>query len=74
MHISQFKSGCLGFLNQTRLQGKEYIITKRGVPIAQVIPIKKRAITSRRGSLKGMAEIQGDIVHFDSSKDWEAAQ
>lgn len=72
--ISTFKAKCLGLLEKTKKRGMEYTITKHGEPIAKVIPIHKnglRGSLSSRGSLKGMAEIKGDIVHFDTSDDWE---
>lgn len=67
--ISTFKAKCLGLLERTKRKGVEYTITKHGVPIAKVIPIQKQK--SLRGSMKGMAEIKGDIVYFDTSDDWE---
>lgn len=69
--ISEFKAKCLKLLDETGQKGREYTITKKGEPIAKVIPIKKRATGTRRGSLKGMIEIHGDIVNFDTSEDWE---
>lgn len=71
--ISTFKAKCLGLLEKTRKRGAEYTITKHGEPIAKVIPIHKslRGSLSSRGSLKGWAEIKGDIVHFDTSEDWD---
>ena len=70
LQISEFKTHCLRLLEKTEKIGKEYIITKKGVPIAQIIPIKKRT-TSRLGSLEGLGKIRGDIVNFDTSADWE---
>lgn len=71
LNVSEFKAKCLGLLEATSKRGKEYIIAKKGVPIARIIPIHKRTAT-RRGSLKGLAQIHGDIIHFDSSPEWEA--
>lgn len=71
LQISEFKTHCLRLLAETERKGKEYIITKNGTPIAKVIPIKK-VKKIRLGCLKGLAEIHGDIVHFDTSDLWEA--
>ena len=68
--ISTFKAKCLGLLEKTKKKGVEYTITKHGEPIAKVIPIQEK-VKPLRGSLKGLAEIKGDIVHFDTSEDWE---
>ena len=70
---SEFKAKCLRLLDETWRKGREYTITKKGQPIARVLPIHKKQGTLR-GSLKGLAEIKGDIVHFDTSEDWEALQ
>lgn len=70
LNISEFKAKALSYLEDTRSKGKTYVITKKGIPIAQVIPIS----TGHKlfaDSLKGLVEIQGDIVHFDTSADWE---
>jgi prevent-host-death family protein len=69
--ISEFKAKALALIAETAKKGREYIVTKNGVPVAKVSPIKPIKVGSRRGSLKGLAEIRGDIVHFDTSEDWE---
>ena len=71
--VSEFKAKCLRLLAESGRHGREYVITKQGVPIARVIPFQKKRGT-RRGILKGLAKIHGDIVHFDSSSEWEALQ
>lgn len=69
--ISEFKAKCLKLLDETGQQGREYTITKKGEPIAQVVPIRKQPRKSLRGSLVGKAEIHGDIVNFDTSEEWD---
>ena len=71
LNISEFKAHCLRLLDETGQKGREYTITKKGVPIARVVPIQKKTGVKRRGSLKGLAEIRGDIVHSNTSGDWE---
>jgi prevent-host-death family protein len=68
--VTEFKAKCLRILDDTWKKGKEYTITKKGLPIARVIPIRKLRGT-RLGSLKGLATIDGDIVHFDTSEEWD---
>lgn len=73
--ISEFKAKCLKLLDETGQKGREYTITKKGEPIAKVIPIKKNEQgKTLRGAWKGMAEIHGDIVNFNVADDWEAAK
>lgn len=69
--ISEFKAKCLKLLDETGKKGREYTITKKGEPIAKVIPIKKKTLVTRRGSLKGLARIHGDIVNVTFEDDWE---
>ena len=71
INISEFKAKALRLIDRTATLGERYIITKLGVPVAEVVPIAKKRETTY-GSLKGMAKIEGDIVNFDSSEDWEA--
>lgn len=69
--VSEFKSRCLQFLEETRQKGREWTITKKGEPVAKVMPIR-RSQGSTRGRLKGLMTFHGDIVHWSSAEDWEA--
>ena len=69
LNISEFKAKCLKLLNKTSKKGQEYTITKKGVPIARVVPLGRKE-GFQRGSLKGLVKIHGDIVHFDTSDEW----
>ncbi len=68
---SEFKAKCLRLLDEVAEEGKTLIITKRGRPVARVVPTcpPKRSL---RGTWKGRVKIKGDIVHFDTSRDWES--
>lgn len=69
--ISEFKAKCLRFLTEIEEKGDVFVITRRGRPIAKVMPIAppKRSL---RGSWKGLVKIKGDIVQFDTGEDWES--
>lgn len=69
LSISEFKAKCLKLIDETARKGTEITILKRGEPVAKVIPIRKKPGIIM-GSLKGKAIIHGDIVHFDTSDDW----
>lgn len=69
LSISEFKAKCLRLLDETEKKGRRYTITRKGKPIARVVPLRKTE-GFIRGSLKGLAVIHGDIVHFDTSDDW----
>jgi len=70
--VSEFKARCLGLLDEVASSHQMLIITKFGKPIARVMPIENTK-PPLLGSWKGMMEVEGDIVHFDTSDEWEAA-
>jgi prevent-host-death family protein len=70
---SEFKAKCLRLLDQVEEEGDTLIITKRGRPVAKVVPVSSPQ-RSLRGSWKGRLRIKGDIVHFDTSRDWESSR
>lgn len=51
-------------------------ILRRGVPVAQIVPLPNAPVQRLRGSMKGTARELGDIVNFHSpewtlSKEWD---
>jgi prevent-host-death family protein len=68
--VAEFKRRCLELLERTRLHGDEIVVTKRGVPIARVIPLRDGA-ASLRGRYRDAVAIDGDIVAVDWSEEWE---
>ena len=64
MAISQFKATCLAVLERVRKTGQPLLVTKRGEPIAQVLPPPPPAPAeeSRFGCMRGTLEIVADIV------------
>ena len=68
---SEFKAKCLRMLDDVAAKGAPVLITKRGRPIARLVPLGGPP-ESLEGTWKGLVEIKGDIVSFDTSADWEA--
>ena len=64
---SEFKAKCLHLLDEVAERGDTLIITKRGRPVAKVMPISTPHRTLR-GSWKGIVKIKGDLVNFHD--DW----
>ena len=61
--ISEFKAKCLALLEQVRKTKKPIRITRRGQPVAEVVPPSPEAKPKNwLGSMKGTMEIVGDIV------------
>ncbi len=67
---AEFKAKCLGLIDEVAKDHKSLVITKRGKPLARLVPIEDW--TSMRGDWRGKVKILGDIVNFDTSDDWEA--
>ncbi len=71
--ISRFKATCLNLLERVRNTGEPILVTKRGTPIAQVLPppppepVKKSAFGCMRGTTRQL----GDIVAPVAEEDWE---
>lgn len=66
----EFKARCLALMNEVRDSGGEYIITKRGAPVAKLVPVRieRRPLL---GSMKGTVKVLGDIV-APLSEPWNA--
>lgn len=71
--VSEFKRRCLEVFETVRRRGEEIVVTKRGEPVARVIPVGRPG-TPLRGMLKDRAVIRGDIVHVDWTDEWESAR
>jgi prevent-host-death family protein len=70
--VSDFKARCLTLLEEVATNHHMLIITKFGKPIAKVMPIENTK-PALLGSWAGVVDVSGDIVNFDTSDEWEAA-
>jgi prevent-host-death family protein len=59
---ADFKATCLKLMDQVEQEGGEIVITKRGRPVAKLVPYKKEKPESGFGCMKGTIKILGDIV------------
>jgi prevent-host-death family protein len=53
----RFKAECLALLDRVEQTGEPVVVTKRGRPVAEVVPIRVKKRT-----LKGSVTVRGDIV------------
>jgi prevent-host-death family protein len=60
MPAGEFKSRCLKVMDQVRATRQPVVITKRGRPVAKLVPLDTRG-DDIFGCLKGVVEIVGDI-------------
>lgn len=58
----QFKARCLALLDRVARTGEEVVVTKRGKPVARVVPIKPAHQPSLIGSVKTRGDIVGPIL------------
>jgi prevent-host-death family protein len=70
--ISEFKAKCLAILDEVQKTKRPVRITRRGKPVAEVIPPTPQSPEDVFGFMKGQMEILGDIVSPASDpNDWE---
>jgi prevent-host-death family protein len=53
----RFKAECLALLDRVEQTGEPVVVTKRGRPVAEVVPIR-----ARKRTLKGSVTFHGDVV------------
>ena len=68
LSVSKFKATCLSVLEEVKTKRKKVCITKRGVPIAQVIPVSSK---EKGVPLKAAVSFIGDIVSPVAEDEWE---
>jgi len=76
MAAGEFKAKCLGLIDEVKATGKTVIITKRGKPMARLLPLEKQtpeeSPESIFGFMRGMGTITGDIVSSEfTDEEWE---
>ncbi|MFT5241973.1 MAG: prevent-host-death family protein [Kiritimatiellia bacterium] len=67
----KFKTHCLQLMDQVHTQHRSFVITKRGNPVAKLVPIEEDAPVRVFGCMKGRVRIKGDIV-APTEETWDA--
>ena len=68
-----FKATCLDLLDQVHDRRARFVITKRGKPVAKLVPVDPPGRTALYGYMKGALTIHGDIVG-PTGEVWSADQ
>jgi prevent-host-death family protein len=71
MPAGKFKARCLSVMDDVSATGEPVIITKRGTPVAKVVPVtskKQDLFGFMAGELKIVGDIESPVV---SLKEWE---
>ncbi len=72
IQASEFKARCLALMDDVARSGETLVVTKNGVPVAELRPYSGGRVDSPFGLHRGV-EIRGDIVSaVVDAGDWEA--
>jgi prevent-host-death family protein len=66
---AEFKANCLRLMDEVAQQRRPIVITKRGKPIAKLVPVEDEAI-DLFGRMAGSIKICGDIVSPIEDAGW----
>jgi prevent-host-death family protein len=66
---TEFKANCLRLMDEVAQQRRPIIITKRGKPVAKLVPIEEEAI-DLFGRMAGSIKICGDIINPIEDLGW----
>ena len=69
---TEFKARCLELLDQVQATGEPITVTKRGRPVARLVPVVQVETPALLGCLRGSVTVTGDLVAA-IDVDWDAA-
>ncbi len=71
-HIAaaDFKANCLRLMDEVARERRPIIITKRGKPVAKLVPVDEPAAIDLFGYMAGTAKISGDIISPIEDAGW----
>lgn len=67
---AEFKATCLHLMDEVKEKHKVFTITKRGIPIAKLVPIENE-MPELFGCMQGSVTLTGDIIS-PINVNWEA--
>jgi len=69
----EFKAKCLKLMDLVHDQRQVILVTKRGIPVAKMVPYEDSPPPSLFGLLKGTITIKGDLIAPIDEK-WEVEE
>jgi prevent-host-death family protein len=66
----EFKANCLRLIDEAAQQRRPIIVTKRGKPIAKLVPVEEKVSVDLFGYMAGTVKICGDIVNPIDDVEW----
>jgi prevent-host-death family protein len=76
MAVGEFKAKCLAVLKEVDVTGQPLLVTKRGKPLARILPPEEQTATEAPeaifGCLRHLGTIHGDIASSAfTDEEWE---
>ena len=67
---ADFKANCLRLMDEVARERRPIIITKRGKPVAKLVPVEEQEPIDLFGYMAGTAKICGDIINPIEDVEW----
>jgi prevent-host-death family protein len=67
---TDFKANCLRLMDEVARERRPLIITKRGKPIAKLVPVEEQEPIGLFGRMAGTIKICGDIISPIEDAEW----
>ncbi len=67
---ADFKANCLRLMDEVAQQRRPIIITKRGKPVAKLVPVEEQGPIDLFGRMAGTIKICGDIINPIEDAGW----
>ena len=67
---ADFKANCLRLMDEVAQQRRPIIITKRGKPVAKLVPVDEPGPIDLFGRMAGSIKICGDIINPIEDAGW----
>ena len=71
MLVSEFKAKCIATLKEVHRSREPLVVTLRGKPLVTIQPVGDVPHGKLLGGLKGKMTIHVDLVHSESTDDWD---
>lgn len=72
MKASEFKAKCLAVMDEIARTGTSVVVTKNGVPVAEMHPIGRPRKTTAIGWHRGQIRQSDDLIAPVAVSEWEA--
>ena len=72
--VTEFKAKCLSLLDGVGKNGGSITVTKRGRPLAKVVPAPKEGWKSLKGAWAGQFSVPDEILMADTSDQWDVVR